>query len=124
MDLTRCLECGHHAEPVTGDRIYPHRRDLRAKRFYLCACGAYVGAHRDSGEPLGHPVGAEGRKARMAAHDAFDPLWRSGRMSRSEAYKWLAEQLGQPASKTHISWMTAEQARQVAALAAAKGERV
>lgn len=115
-DLTLCLECGKHAAPVTGERVYPHRPDLHHKRFYLCDCGAYVGAHRDNGTPLGHPVGAEGRKARMAAHEAFDPLWRSGGMKRSDAYKWLAEKLGTSPAKTHISWMTADQAKRVADL--------
>jgi hypothetical protein len=119
VDLRQCLECGLLAKSVSGKRIYPHRADLYVRRFWLCDCGAYVGSHQGNGEPLGHPVGAEGRKARNAAHAAFDPLWKSGRMRRSDAYKWLADQLGQPAGQTHISWMTAEQARRVVTICSA-----
>lgn len=32
-------------------------------------------------------------QARMAAHAAFDPLWKSGRMTRNEAYKWLSRKM-------------------------------
>lgn len=38
----------------------------------------------------------------MAAHDAFDPLWRDGRGNRSSRYRWLAAQLGIPPQECHI----------------------
>lgn len=41
-------------------------------------------------------------KARTEAHAAFDPMWKSGRMSRSRAYAWLAKQLGIPKHKCHM----------------------
>lgn len=56
-----------------------------------------VGFHRQKAEP-GSPLA----KARMAAHDAFDALWKSGQMSRSEAYRWLAEQLGVSREDCHM----------------------
>lgn len=31
---------------------------------------------------------------RMAAHQAFDPIWQSGHMKRRHAYRWLADELG------------------------------
>ena len=34
------------------------------------------------------------RRWRNSAHALFDPLWQSGRMSRSQAYEWLAEKMG------------------------------
>ena len=46
----------------------------------------------------------------MAAHAAFDPLWRAKMardsctksQARKAGYRWLAEQLGMPYKKTHI----------------------
>jgi hypothetical protein len=38
----------------------------------------------------------------MRAHAAFDPLWQSGRMSRTRAYKGLARRLGIPVQDCHI----------------------
>lgn len=47
-----------------------------------------LGFHRAKAEP-GSPLAA----ARMAAHSSFDTIWKSGWMSRSRAYQWLADEL-------------------------------
>jgi hypothetical protein len=118
-----CIECSGWPELVTGRDIYPHRPDLYARSFWRCTrCDAYVGCHPRSDNPLGSPAGPETRKARSAAHAAFDPLWKGGGLSRSEAYKWLADQLGQAPGKTHISWMDAATARRVVDACRAKAE--
>jgi hypothetical protein len=53
-----------------------------------------------------------------AVHEVFDPLWnkKDNMMSRSEAYIWLAYELGIPVEKCHIGMFDVElcrQARQV-----------
>ena len=77
-------------------------KDGSPQKFWGCSmfpeCKTTHGAHPD-GKPLGRPGTAEEKKARIAAHDAFDPLWQSGAMSRRKAYKWLSKQLG---AETHI----------------------
>lgn len=118
--LTTCAECSKTAHLVGGEAIYPHRPDLYAKSFWRCDCGAYVGCHPGTANPLGYPAGPTTRMARSAAHAAFDPLWKSGKMRRSQAYKWLAERLGIPASETHISWMDAATAKRVVAACGAQ----
>ena len=36
----RCIECGKaECSLVGGNAIYPHRRDLYEKNFWLCTCG-------------------------------------------------------------------------------------
>lgn len=114
-----CLECGAVAQLVGGKAIYPHRPDLYGKRFWLCECGAYCGCHGATDRPLGFPAGPDTRRARNAAHAAFDPLWQSGRMGRRDAYTWLAAKMQLDPELCHIGMMTADQARQVEALAAA-----
>lgn len=72
--------------------------------FYLCIiCGAYVGCHGNTTEPLGYPANKELRDARRAAHSVFDRIWKTGKMRRRAAYAWLSEQLKIPAEATHIS---------------------
>lgn len=110
-----CIECGAAANLTDGKVIYPHRPDLYAKRFWRCDCGAYCGCHGMTTEPLGNPCGPATRKARSAAHAAFDPLWKSRRLKRSEAYKWLAKAMKMHPAQCHIGMMTADQARQVVA---------
>ena len=108
-----CIECGSTAVLVTGEAIYPHRPDLYSRHFYRCRCGAYCGCHRGTVQPLGFPCGPETRRARMKAHDAFDPLWRKGAMNRYSAYAWLAKATGIPFERCHIGMMSADEARLV-----------
>lgn len=109
--MIRCTHCHREAELVTGREIYPHRPDLARRMFWRCVpCGAYVGCHHPNKrlgfkgtEPLGTLANAELRRARNRAHAAFDPIWRSGEMSRTEAYAWLSGQLGLSIDNTHIA---------------------
>jgi hypothetical protein len=71
--------------------------------------------------PLGDLANAPLREARMAAHAAFDPLWKTGQKRRGSAYAWLAEQLGIDRRDTHIGMFDeATCARVVAAVQALK----
>lgn len=98
-----CPYCGKQAHLVGGKKIYPHRPDLYEKHFHECEpCGAFVGCHIGTVNPLGRLANAELRKKKMMAHALFDPIWRSGQMSRSEAYKMLAEKLGIEQKDCHI----------------------
>ena len=105
---------------VDGTVIYPHRPDLAAKRFYRCGCGAYVGTHPGTCEPLGTPALTQTRKARSDAHAHFDALYKAvgkakpeGGSPRKRGYRWLAERMGMTVDECHIGMMTAAQARRV-----------
>lgn len=112
-DAVSCIECGQSAVLVKGDKIYPHRPDLYVKNFWLCECGAYCGCHGVTTRALGSPCGPETRRSRMAAHDAFDPLWQSREMTRREAYDWLSDCMGIAADLTHIGMFSRAQAMEV-----------
>jgi hypothetical protein len=58
------------------------------------------------------------RSARIAAHDAFDPMWQRGAMSRREAYRWLSQSLGIPEHQCHMKQMDRETCERVVALCA------
>ena len=104
----KCPYCASSAEMVSGDVIYPHRPDLFDKNFWRCdPCGAYVGCHpvgpgHDGTRPLGRLANAELRRAKQAAHAAFDPIWKNREMSRANAYRWLANRLAIPSADCHI----------------------
>lgn len=109
-----CPYCASKPELVGGDVVYPHRHDLYAKWFYLCRpCDAYVGCHPGTTKPLGRLANAELRKAKNAAHAAFDPLWKDGKRKRKEAYAWLATQIGVAGKNCHIGMFDVETCRRV-----------
>jgi hypothetical protein len=112
--LMICPYCQNVAELVTGADVYPHRPDLHHKFIYRCApCDALVGCHPGTKKPLGRLANAELRKAKQAAHAAFDPLWQSGGMKRQAAYGWLAGQLGIDRQECHIGMMDVAMCKRV-----------
>lgn len=112
-----CCECQHDIEAnlVTGAEVYPHRPDLSKIPFWKCpTCGNYVGCHyktSSSTKPLGCIPSAEIREARSHIHRILDPLWKSGRIGRTDLYKMLTEKLGWTYHTSHIR--TIEEARKV-----------
>lgn len=114
MIVVVCPYCGDVVHMVKGDVIYPHRPDLFHKNFYRCEpCGAHVGCHPGTTKPLGRLANAELRKAKSAAHAAFDPLWKQGLMSRTKAYKWLSDALQIKPQDCHIGMMDVADCRRV-----------
>lgn len=115
MEVRRpCPSCGEEAKLVTGREVYPHRPDLFAKKFWACLpCGAWAGCHPGTNRRMGRLATAETRALKQAAHAAFDPLWKSGRMKRKEAYAWLREKTGLSERDCHIGWMSDADLRRI-----------
>ncbi|WP_418131431.1 zinc-finger-containing protein [Variovorax sp. 278MFTsu5.1] len=120
-----CPYCSRPARLVGGAAIYPHRPDLFALKFWQCQpCNAFVGTHKNSSRhvPLGRLANAELRALKSRAHARFDPLWKQGGMSRSEAYAWAAEALAIPQNEMHIGMFDGARCEQlIAAIAARPG---
>lgn len=111
-----CKYCLKPAELVTGLIIYPHRKDLKSKKFWQCTpCDAYVGCHPKTEIPLGDLANKELREWRKNAHSAFDPIWFSKVMSRTEAYAWLGEKLKLTPEETHIGMFDIDRCKQAIA---------
>jgi hypothetical protein len=99
----RCPYCGsptrrRDSAVVYGDNAWGGEV-IVCTRFPVC--DAFVGCH-DDGEPLGTLADKRLRAARMAAHAAFDPIWKGHEMPRAKAYAWLAKALGTRPADTHI----------------------
>jgi ssDNA-binding Zn-finger/Zn-ribbon topoisomerase 1 len=115
----RCPDCGDGrlVRKFYGGRLY-----YGCSNHEATGCRGKVGAHQDSGEPLGTPADAKTRKMRARAHEAFDPLWMSGHVKRVEAYRLLRDWLGVSKRAAHIGKLDAAQCR--ALIAKVKAYRV
>ncbi|WP_084398326.1 zinc-finger-containing protein [Henriciella aquimarina] len=127
-----CAECGGIPAQTTGRAIYPHRPDLFHKFFYLCGCGAYVGCHPGTEDPLGRPAHAELRKARGQVHKVLDRIWmsapnqyeRGGKltpqqlrsMARKRTYRFLADRMKLTEDECHTAMFDIEQCREGASI--------
>lgn len=130
--IVLCSYCDARAKLVTGAVIYPGRNDLANKLFWHCPpCRAWVGCHppaRENGRggkgagdvPMGRLANAELRRAKQAAHEALDPLWRSGEMTRQGAYAWLAGALQIPHKQCHVGAFDVDRCRATVAACIAR----
>lgn len=99
----RCDYCHGQATLIGGNEMYPHRRDLFDKKFWKCEpCQAWVGCHPGTVNPLGRLANAELRIAKSRVHAKLDPLWKSGRMKRKDAYALLAGKLNIAPQNCHV----------------------
>ncbi len=80
------------------------------------ACDAYVSAHRVNHLPMGTLADKALRRKRQETHIALDRLWKSGLMTRKEAYRWLQTQLGLPEAEAHIARFSEFRCQQVTQL--------
>lgn len=113
--------CPYHPEKVKAvlcdsSVIYGHSYGP----IWMCpvrGCRAYVGVHKGSSDnaPKGTLANRETRKARKAAHAAFDPLWKDGAMRRGDAYAELAAFMGVDAKRCHIGYMNPQECERVVA---------
>lgn len=117
-----CIGCGRDisARLTNGAERYPHRKDLADLPFWRCDdCGNYVGCHHKSKsptEPLGCIATPEIVEARKKIHAVLDPLWKSGRIKRGQAYSYVTKRLGYTYHNGEIR--TLEEARKIYAIVA------
>ena len=101
-----CRYCGGKVELVPAGVIYGEstsRLGLTEEKIYLCrTCNARVGCHKGSERPLGNLANEVLRLKRMETHQVFDAFWKRRGMTRTQGYRWLAEQMNMPEKCTHI----------------------
>ncbi len=109
---TNCLFCSGNVHVATHQQVYG--RDYSDWPYvYLCqGCGAYVGLHPFTAIPLGTLADKATRQARKSCKTPFENIWRSGHMSRSQAYGWLAAKMEIPTEQCHLGWLDIKQCQQ------------
>ena len=118
-----CPHCGSVVKIVRNSEIYNGQEYGEWPWAYKCDgkfCDAYVGMHPFTNIPLGTLATHAMRDARKRAKAVFQPLFQSGRMTRSEAYEWLAAQLGIPVHECHVGWFDVAMCNRVVQVCRAK----
>lgn len=110
-----CPYCCRPAALVKNStNVYKVGRDFGP--VWVCwHCEAWVGCHKGSKRyaPMGRLANAALRKAKQAAHAAFDPLWKAKMRkdglrksaARKAAYAWLAAELGIEPKNCHVGYL-------------------
>lgn len=90
-------QCDVLARLTNGAEVYPHRPDLFKLNFWFCDnCKNFVGCHKngDGKKPLGNIPTPQIKMLRRQIHSQLDPLWQSGKYSRSWLYKTISQKIG------------------------------
>lgn len=102
--LVRCPYCNERAKLTNGARLFDGKLSERVKFWRCWPCNAHVACHPDTLVPMGTLADRKTRLWRHRAHRAFDELWRRDkRYSRTQWYKWLADQLGMSRTECHMA---------------------
>ena len=89
-----CPYCGKEAEWCENKAIYGKNYGKSYMCYFCKPCDAYVGCHQNTRKPLGTMANAELRDWRKKAHAVIDPLWKDGKMKRSQVYSMLYREFG------------------------------
>lgn len=116
-DGKTCPYCNQRTKYVDSSVVYGKSYGM----IYYCAqCQAWVGVHKGTNKALGRLANKKLRKYKCMSHYYFDGLWKKKvkqgckkHDARRMAYKWLSEQMGIPASETHIGMFDVDQCKQV-----------
>ena len=82
-----------------------------------------VGCHKGTNRPLGNVANEVLRLKRRETHQVFDALWKELGMSRTQAYKWLANRMELSERNAHIGGFEMDQCQQVIELCKAPAGR-
>lgn len=104
-----CPYCGNEPELVDSSVIYGPSN--YGKIHFCRPCDSYVGCHKGTTRAKGRLANKRLRFWKKRAHLFFDDLWKSEKMTRSKAYKWLSEKLNIPMEYTHIGMFDENQCR-------------
>ncbi len=107
MKRIYCPYCGAQAKLRPASVVYKENTIVHDAFLYVCdrypRCDAYVSAHRDTKRPMGTLANSELRNKRIRAHKVFDRVWKSGLMTKWQAYKWLQATFGLDEDEAHIA---------------------
>jgi hypothetical protein len=99
--------------PDCGDSMALMKdRNFVGYRCRSLDCRGSHASHPD-GSPVGTPADARTRKARTLAHEAFDRVWRTKKMTRGRAYAWMRNELGMTEEECHIGSFDVETCRRL-----------
>lgn len=109
-----CDNCkGYNFGLTSNSVIYGIEKGLWPYCYYCDDCGAMVGCHPNTHNPMGLMAIGSTRRKRAKLHEIFDPIWHLKYLTRDEAYQWLAKELDLPTDKDcHIAQLSIDKLQQ------------
>mgnify|MGYP003953858373 FL=1 len=103
---TECPHCeGHDIEICKNSRVYRGREYGEWPWVVMCNdCYAYVGLHPFTGIPLGTLADRRTRDARKTVKKRFIAWQEDRHLSRTDAYRLLAQKMRIPYNECHFGW--------------------
>ena len=115
--MMKCPYCGAKVLLKDASFIYHTNESKKWGKIWVCSkfpkCNAYVGCHKGTEIPLGRLANEKLRTLKAEAHRQFDPIWKSGLMSRKDAYRWLANMLHISLEDCHIGMFDVKMCQRV-----------
>ena len=106
----RCQYCKGYGELIDSSEFYSS--GISYGYMWICRnCNARVSCHKGTKVPTGTLAKPELMELRKKAHSMFDILWKSGKMNRHAAYKWLAKKMNLRKEHAHIGFMGLDKCR-------------
>mgnify|MGYP001024368657 FL=1 len=100
----RCPYCGSTA--ILKDASYVYGSKSKGGKVYVCSrypeCNSYVGVHPGTNIAKGTLADKQLRFKRIQAHQTFDQIWKNHILSKSDAYRWIADKFCLTAKEAHI----------------------
>lgn len=122
-----CRYCGGVIRLIPAEQVYgisAARLGQAGEKLYQCQnCNARVGCHKGTTRPLGNVANEALRLKRIETHHIFDAYWKSQKMTRTGAYRWLSQRMRIPAKQTHIGGFEMDQCQEVISLCGAETDQ-
>ena len=98
------INCPVHGKPMMmcNTKYGPRFDCIETHCDWMCWGG-------QTSTPCNGPI----RDARQNAHCIFDNLWKSGKMGRNAAYKWLCEAMDMSREECHIGMFDVDECNRV-----------
>jgi len=97
-----CPYCKKEARWCENKEIYGKNYGVSYMCWLCKDCDAYVGCHQNTKKPLGSMANQNLRDLRVECHQMFDRLWKDGKMTRDQAYRWMQRNMKLPEERAHI----------------------
>lgn len=109
----QCPYCNKPTEYIDSVEVYCKSYGM----MYICRkCKAWVGVHKGTNQALGRVAKKSLRQWKIRAHESFDKIWTTKRLTRENAYYWLSIQMGIPRENTHMGMFDEQQCKMVVRL--------
>ncbi|WP_258087493.1 DUF3268 family zinc-finger domain-containing protein, partial [Xenorhabdus bovienii] len=111
---TQCRHCRSHVKIAHHTEVFGEIRGHWPWLYICWSCDARVGMHPDTNIPLGTLADMPTRRARQSGKEKFEQMRTFRNWERTDAYRWLAWQLGISFNRCHFGWFDTDMCNKAA----------